>query len=83
MPNGNIAVLAYRDVVSTSAQGGTPTNPVDIIGGMILVLDHNLQLLWAWDSFAHQDVNRAATLPGDTCTQGCRRMSQPSIQPSR
>jgi Arylsulfotransferase (ASST)/Legume lectin domain/Bacterial lectin len=73
LPNGNIAVLAYRDVVSTSAQGGTPTKPVDIIGGMILVLDHNMQLLWAWDSFAHQDINRAATL-GDTCTQtagGC------------
>ena len=69
LPDGNIGVLAYRDVVSTSAQGGTPTHPVDIIGSMMLVLDHNLQLLWAWDSFAHQDINRAATL-GDTCTQG-------------
>ncbi len=64
---------AYRDVVSTSAQGGTPTKPVDIIGGMIPVLDRNMQLLWVWDSFAHQDINRAATF-GDTCTQtagGC------------
>ena len=28
----------------------------------MLVLDHNLQLVWAWDSFAHEDINRAATL---------------------
>ena len=65
LPNGNIVLLGERDVVSTSAQGGTPTNPVDIIGDMILVLDHNLQLVWAWDSFAHEDINRASTL-GDT-----------------
>ena len=32
---------------------------------MVLVVDHNLQLVWAWDSFAHEDINRAATL-GDT-----------------
>ena len=69
LPNGYIGLLAYRDVVSTTAQGGTPTHPVDILGDMVLVLDHNLQLLWAWDSFAHEDINRAAT-DGDTCTQG-------------
>ena len=62
MPDGNIVLLGSRDVVSTSAQGGTPTNPVDIIGDMVLVVDHNLQLMWAWDSFAHQDINRVATL---------------------
>ena len=65
MPNGDIVLLGVRDVVSTSAQGGTPTNPVDIVGDMVLVVDHNLQLKWAWDAFAHQDVNRAAT-HGDT-----------------
>ena len=62
LPDGNIVLLASRDVVSTSAQGGTPANPVDILGDMVLVLDHNLQLVWAWDSFAHEDINRAATL---------------------
>ena len=61
LPDGNMACLAYRYVVSTSAQGGTPTNPVNIVGDMVLVLDHNLQLVWAWDSFAHEDINRAAT----------------------
>ena len=69
LPDGNLLLLGSRDVVSTSAQGGTPANPVDIIGDMVLVLDHNLQLVWAWDSFAHEDINRAATL-NDSCTQG-------------
>jgi len=69
LPNGDMLLLGSRDMASTSAQGGTPTNPVDIIGDMVLVLDHNLQLLWAWDSFAHEDINRLATL-SDTCTQG-------------
>jgi arylsulfate sulfotransferase len=69
LPNGNILVLAGRDVVSTSAQGGTVAEPVDIIGDMVLILDHNMQLVWAWDSFAHEDITRAAIL-GDICTQG-------------
>jgi hypothetical protein len=79
LPDGNIAVLAYRDAVSTSAQGGTPTKPVDIVASMVVVLDHNLQLVWAWDPFAHQDINRLATL-GDSCAQnggGC-----PTFNPS-
>lgn len=73
LPNGNLLLLGSRDVVSTTEQGGTPQNPVDILGDMVLVLDHNMQLVWAWDSFAHQDLSREATL-GDTCTQhqpGC------------
>ncbi len=49
LPNGNILILGGRDETSTAYQGGTPDNPVDIIGDMILVLDHNMQLLWAWD----------------------------------
>ena len=73
LPSNNILVLAAHDVASTSAQGGTPTTPVDIIGDMVLVLDPNMQLLWAWDSFAHLDINRAAIL-GETCihsSAGC------------
>ena len=69
LPNGNIVLLGYRDVVSTTEQGGTSKNPVDIIGDMVLVLDHNLQLQWAWDSFAHEDITRAAPL-NEKCTQG-------------
>ncbi len=69
LPNGNILILGGRDETSTVYQGGTPDNPVDIVGDMILVLDHNMQLLWAWDSFSHQDLSRVATL-NDKCYQG-------------
>ena len=69
LPDGKILIIGARDVSSTSEQGGTPTNPVDILGDMVLVLDHNMQLVWAWDSFTHQDIARAATL-GDICPHG-------------
>jgi arylsulfate sulfotransferase len=66
LPNGYILTLGSRDEVSTQYQGGTQQNPVDILGDMILILDHNMQLVWAWDSFAHQDLSRTATL-NDIC----------------
>jgi arylsulfate sulfotransferase len=82
LPNGNLLLLGARDVASTQYQGGTQAHPVDILGDMILVLDHNLQLLWAWDAFAHQDLSREATL-GETCvhdTAGCPAFSQQFTQ---
>lgn len=69
LPNGNILLLGSSDLVSTQYQGGTQQHPVDILGDLILVLDHNLQLLWAWDSFAHEDLNRMAT-QGEICKPG-------------
>jgi arylsulfate sulfotransferase len=45
---------------------------------MVLILDHNMQLVWAWDSFAHEDLSREATL-GETCAhdlEGCPLFSQ-------
>ena len=78
LPNGNILLMGSRDQASTQFQGGTQQHPVDILGDMILVLDHNMQLLWAWDSFAHQDLSRVATL-NDQCIHaaaGCPPFSQ-------
>jgi arylsulfate sulfotransferase len=69
LPNGNILLLGSSDLVSTQYQGGTQQNPVDILGDLILVLDPNLQLVWAWDSFTHEDLSREAT-QGETCTHG-------------
>jgi hypothetical protein len=69
LPNGNILLLGADDLVSTQYQGGTQQNPVDILGDMVLVLDHNLQLVWAWDAFLHQDLGRLAT-QGEVCTHG-------------
>ncbi|MGC2110862.1 MAG: aryl-sulfate sulfotransferase [Candidatus Korobacteraceae bacterium] len=73
LPDGGLLLLGARDEASTQYQGGTQQDPVDILGDMVLVLDHNMQLVWAWDSFAHEDLSRAATL-GETCahdSEGC------------
>ncbi len=78
LPNGNLLLLGSHDEVSTQYQGGTQQNPVDILGDEILILDHNMQLVWAWDTFTHQDLNREATL-NDVCyhlAQGCPPFSQ-------
>ena len=78
LPNGNILLMGSHDEASTQYQGGTQQHPVDILGDMILILDHNMQLLWAWDSFAHQDLSRTATL-NDVCVHqaaGCPPFSQ-------
>ena len=78
LPNGNILMLGSHDETSTVYQGGTQQDPVDILGDVILVLDRNMQLLWAWDSFANQDLSREATLD-DLCyhlVEGCPPFNQ-------
>ncbi len=78
LPNGNIILFGSHDMVSTVYQGGTQQHPVDILGDMILVLDHNMQLLWAWDSFQHDDLARVATL-NDICMHnsgGCPKFNE-------
>jgi hypothetical protein len=61
LPNGNYLVLAMTERMSTS-QGAS----ADIVGDMILVLNSDLQVLWAWDSFDHLDISRKAVL-NETC----------------
>ena len=39
---------------------------MDVVGDIILVLDSNLQVQWAWDTFDHLDPHRLATL-NETC----------------
>lgn len=64
LTNGNYMMLAMTERTN-DIQGPN----LDIAGDMILVLDSNLQLLWAWDSFDHLDVSRKAVL-GETCSIG-------------
>jgi hypothetical protein len=64
MPNGNLMVLAGMEQILTDVQG---PGPVDVIGDMIIVLDRDLQVVWAWDSFDHLDTSRKATL-NETCS---------------
>ncbi len=70
LSNGHTLVLSDEEKIFTDGtQGSSPTNPVDIIGDIILDLDTNWQVSWYWRSFEHLDANRAAVL-GETCTAG-------------
>ena len=73
LPNGNIAVKASDEKLVTSATqcGTTNGNPntCDVLGAQLLILNPNLQIVWAWDSFDFLDVNRPSSL-GEVCQQG-------------
>ena len=60
---GRTVVLAGVEQILTGAQGPAP---VDVLGDMIVVLDPDMQVVWAWDTFDHLDVSRRALL-GETC----------------
>jgi arylsulfate sulfotransferase len=64
LPGGNVLVLADAEQMMTNVQG---SGQVDVIGDVILILDQNLQVTWAWDAFSHLDWTRMATL-GEVCT---------------
>lgn len=64
LPDGRIAALASVEQILAGVQG---PDPVDILGDMIVVFDRELNVVWAWDSFDHLDVTRAAIL-GENCT---------------
>jgi hypothetical protein len=64
LANGGYLLLADTERILTNVQG---PGPVDVIGDTIVVLDSNLQVTWAWDTFDHLDTSRMAIL-GETCT---------------
>ena len=76
LPNGHTLVLTDEEKIFTNGiQGSSPSNPVDIIGDIIVDLDTNWQVAWYWRAFDHLNANRAAIL-GETCaangtTGGC------------
>lgn len=57
LPDGSTVALAYPE--RTVDINGTPTN---YVGEMVIVLDSNFQVTWAWDAFDHLDVNRGPVL---------------------
>jgi arylsulfate sulfotransferase len=57
LPDGQTIVIGQ--VERTVNINGTPT---DYVGDMLMVLDKNLQVAWAWDAFDHLDVNRGPVL---------------------
>jgi Arylsulfotransferase (ASST) len=48
------------------------TGTQDVFADVVIVLDNNWQVVWAWDAFDYLDLNRM-TLPGicRTATPGC------------
>jgi hypothetical protein len=73
LPDGKIAVKAASEMLVTNAAqcgttGGQP-NTCDVLGQQVLVLNSNLQLVWAWDAFDFLDINRRAVL-GEVCQIG-------------
>ena len=66
LADGRILVLAAVEQILRDVQG---TGDVDVLGDMIVVLNSDLQVEWAWDTFDHLDVRRQATL-GDVCLPG-------------
>jgi arylsulfate sulfotransferase len=73
LSNGNIAVKASEEMLVSAAQYpaqcGTTTGTCDVIGAQVLILNPNLQVIWAWDAFDFLDINRPASL-GEICHQG-------------
>ena len=65
-PDGRIVALASVEQILSGVQG---PDAVNIVGDMIVVMDSNLQVVWAWDAFDHLDVTRKATLD-DKCSPG-------------
>jgi hypothetical protein len=63
MPDGKYLVLAGSEQILQNTQG---QESLDLLGDTILVLDRNLQVVWAWDSFDHMNSDRAAVLR-ETC----------------
>jgi Arylsulfotransferase (ASST) len=57
LPDGSLVVLAYPE--RTVNINGVPTN---YIGELLVVLDQDFQVKWAWDAFDHLDVNRGPVL---------------------
>jgi len=66
LANGHTITLAATERMFPAGTQGSPTN-VNILGDMVVDLDANLQVAWAWNPYGHLNVNRAAIL-GETCT---------------
>jgi arylsulfate sulfotransferase len=64
LADGTTVALALTE--RTVNINGTPTN---YVGEMVLVLDADFQVKWAWDAFDHLDVNRGPVL-GETVFAG-------------
>ena len=63
LPNGHTLVLGSVERIVVDQQG---PGPVDVLGDMVVDLDEDLQVVWAWNAFDHLDVTRQASM-GEIC----------------
>lgn len=63
LPNGHTVVLGSVERILTDVQG---PGPVNVLGDMIIDLDENFQVTWAWNAFDFLDPSRQAIL-GQVC----------------
>jgi arylsulfate sulfotransferase len=68
LPDGNIAVVGGVEQILSNVQGA---GPVNILGDMVIVLDPNLNVVWAWDAFDHLDPHRKATQDDQCLPNAC------------
>lgn len=64
LEDGKIVLLASSERLMTDVQGPGEQN---VLGDTIVVLDSNLNVVWAWDAFDHLDARRVA-LDGTQCS---------------
>src|SRR5262249_26314987 len=74
LSDDNIAVKASSEMlVKNASQCGTNNKgkpkTCDVIGAQLLILNPNLQIIWAWDAFDFLDISRRANL-NEVCYQG-------------
>ncbi len=76
LSNGDIVVKASSEMVvyNNAKQCGSQSymgmaNSCDVLGMQVLVLDPNLQIIWAWDAFDFLNISRRANLH-EKCVQG-------------
>lgn len=68
LPNGHVLALTSIEQLMTGVQGD---GEVNVIGDGIVVLDENLNLVWAWDGFDHLDPRQKALLDEKCNIGGC------------
>ncbi len=77
LPNGHVlAIAGFERMMPAGTQGST--EPVDVLGDIVVDLDEDLQVAAVWNSFDHLDIKRAS-LYNATCKLGPGEDGCPAI----
>lgn len=55
LPSGHTLVMAGVEKILFGVQG-EPDEPVDVVGDMVIDLDQDFQVVWAWSTFGHDKL---------------------------